>query len=172
MKVNKFFTGVLICIVLISIPVNPVHAPVETFETPSSEITLPEPEITPQAILERSEPIVELFEITAYDLSVQSCGKSESHPEYGITASGLNIANKEWPSTRVVAVDPKVIPLGTHVAIEFVESEYSKYNGIYTAVDTGSAIKGNKLDLFLGENTYDECMQFGRTEAYVSILNN
>lgn len=172
MKVNKFFTGVLICIVLISIPVNPVHAPVETFETQSSEITLPEPEITPQSVLRRSEPSTELFEVTAYDLSIQSCGKSETHPEYGITASGLNIDNKEWPSTRVVAVDQKVIPLGSYIAIEFVESEYSKYNGIYTAVDTGSAIKGNKIDLFLGEYTYEQCMQFGRTDAYVSILNN
>ena len=109
---------------------------------------------------------------TAYDLSVASCGKSRNHPEYGITASGIRAK-----TNRTVAVDPKVIPLGTYLYIEFPE-EYSDRNGIYVAEDTGSAIKGNKIDIFLGEdkpgeNTINkECFKFGKQQVKVFILKD
>ena len=52
----------------------------------------------------------------------------------------------------MVAVDPKVIPLGTKIYVEGY--------GIAIAGDTGGAIKGNIIDLFF--NTNKECYQFGR----------
>lgn len=97
---------------------------------------------------------------TAYDLSFQSTGKNPGHPAYGITASGT------YAKLGTVAVDPRVIPLGTKMYI--VSTDGSVVYGYCTAEDTGGAIKGNKVDLFY--NTTAECMQFGRRSVYVYIL--
>lgn len=109
------------------------------------------------------------FEITAYDLSLQSCGKSKSHPEYGITASGYSLKGKSIENVKVIAVDPKAIPLGSKVYIEFEDDFRKKYSGVYTARDTGGAIKGNKIDIFIedcGDKTVSkEAMKFGRVKG-------
>ncbi|HOV27478.1 MAG TPA: 3D domain-containing protein [Pseudobacteroides sp.] len=83
---------------------------------------------------------------TAYDLSVKSCGKSPSHPAYGITKTGTRAT-----IGRTIAVDPKIIPLNSKVYIEFPDA-YKNLNGVYIAEDTGSKIKGNKIDVFFGED--------------------
>ena len=67
----------------------------------------------------------------------------------------------------VVAVDPRVIPLGTRLYIETADGSYIYGNAV--AGDTGGAIKGNKIDLFM--NSYSECMQFGRRTVNVYILD-
>ncbi len=113
--------------------------------------------------------------VTGYDLSVQSCGKTEDHPAYGITASGESLAGHDLYSARAIAVDPSVIPLGSRVRIIFDNSEVSQYNGIYTAVDTGGAIKGTRIDLFFGDtgsgNVSEEALNFGVQNATVYILD-
>ncbi len=107
---------------------------------------------------------------TAYTLSVASCGKKRDHPLYGITRSGARAQ-----VDRTVAVDPKVIPLGSVLYIEFPD-EYSSRNGLYVAEDTGKAIKGNKIDIFFGEdNPGDEiieklALQFGRRKVKVYVV--
>lgn len=64
----------------------------------------------------------------------------------------------------IVAVDPRVIPLHTQM---FITSDNFEY-GYGKAEDTGGVIKGNIVDLaFL---TYDECIQFGRRNMRVYIL--
>lgn len=98
---------------------------------------------------------------TAYDLSFQSCGKRPGDPGYGITASGTHA------KYGTVAVDPRVIPLGTRMYIESADGSF--VYGYCVAEDTGGAIKGNKVDLFF--NTYNECMQFGRRNVNVYILD-
>ena len=65
-----------------------------------------------------------------------------------------------------IAVDPRVIPLGTRVYVEVPGGQW--YYGFATCEDTGGAIKGYIIDLFF--NTYDECVQFGRRNAVVYIL--
>ena len=98
---------------------------------------------------------------TAYDLSFQSCGKRPGDRGYGITATGTHA------KYGTVAVDPRVIPLGSKL---FIESSDGRFvYGYATAEDTGGAIKGNKVDLFFP--TYSECMQFGRRSVKVYILN-
>ncbi|MEC1261895.1 LysM peptidoglycan-binding domain-containing protein [Bacillus swezeyi] len=57
----------------------------------------------------------------------------------GVTATGIDLkANK---NAKVIAVDPSVIPLGSKVHVEGY--------GEATAADTGGAIKGNKIDVFV-----------------------
>ena len=93
---------------------------------------------------------------TAYDAGAGSNGKWA-----GKTASGIPLER------GVVAVDPRVIPLGTRLYIEAVDGSWAY--GYAVAGDTGGAIKGNKVDLFM--ETYNECMQFGRRQCKVYVLN-
>ena len=110
------------------------------------------------------------FRSSAYDLSVQSCGKTTSHKYYGISSTGFVLKGKTREQAMAIAVDPKIIPLGTRVYIEFEEA-YSHFNGIYTAVDTGGAIKSKKIDLFMGEfnnkKTHQSVWNFGIRSARV-----
>lgn len=64
---------------------------------------------------------------------------------------------------RTIAVDPKVIPYGTKVYIP-------QLNKVFIAEDCGSAIKGNRIDIFM--NSYDECMEWGYKDITIIILNN
>lgn len=97
---------------------------------------------------------------SAYDLSYASCGKNPGDRGYGITASGMRARY------GVVAVDPKVIPLGTRLYITSVDGSWVYGEAI--AGDTGGAIKGNRVDLFF--DSYSECISFGRRQAMVYIL--
>lgn len=72
-----------------------------------------------------------------------------------ITATGTT------PKWGTIAVDPTVIPYGTKVYIP-------KYDMVFTAEDCGSAIKGNKIDIFM--NSEAECVQFGRQNIEIKIL--
>lgn len=109
-------------------------------------------------------------EVTAYTLSENDCDKGVSHPAYGITANGTNLAGHTLESARAIAVDPRVIPLGSKVRLVFKDKAMRKYNGIYTACDVGGAIRGNVIDLFAGEGADDLAMQIGRRQAKVEIL--
>lgn len=63
---------------------------------------------------------------------------------------------------RTIAVDPKVIPYGTRVYIP-------KFNRVFIAEDCGSAIKGNRIDIYL--NSYSKCMEFGIQDIEIVILD-
>ncbi len=90
-----------------------------------------------------------VFTLTAYDACIECCGKTD-----GITATGTKAE-----VGRTIAVDPTVIPYGSRVMI----------NGhVYTAEDTGSLIKGNKIDIYM--NTHEEAKKFGRKTAEVFLL--
>lgn len=84
--------------------------------------------------------------LTAYTAGIESTGKTPDSPEYGITFSG----NKAEEG-RTVAVDPSIIPIGSTVYIDGV--------GLRTAEDTGSAIRGPRIDVFM--NNLDQAKQFG-----------
>lgn len=66
----------------------------------------------------------------------------------------------------IIAVDPKVIPLGTKMYI--VAEDGSWVYGYAVAGDTGGFIKGYRIDLFY--DTTAECITFGRQNARVYIL--
>lgn len=77
------------------------------------------------------------------------------------THDGSLTASGTVPAVGEVAVDPLVIPLGTRLLVEGY--------GEATALDTGGAIKGNRLDVFL--DTEQECENWGRRLVHVEILN-
>lgn len=65
---------------------------------------------------------------------------------------------------QTVAVDPKVIPLGSKLKIETDGQVY-----YVTANDTGGAIKGNKIDIVCP--THSEAIKWGRKQVKVYLLN-
>lgn len=65
----------------------------------------------------------------------------------------------------IIAVDPKVIPLGSRVQIEFADGR----KVVATAEDTGGAIKGNRIDIAMA--TVDEAYDFGIQKVKVRVLS-
>ncbi|ANF96096.1 G5 and 3D domain-containing protein [Paenibacillus bovis] len=86
-------------------------------------------------------------ELTAYTAGIESTGKQPGDAGYGVTASGAIVTEGQ-----TVSVDPTVIPMGWWMYIEGV--------GYRKAEDTGSAIKGNKIDVYM--NSLDDARSFGR----------
>ncbi|MEG2221535.1 MAG: 3D domain-containing protein [Oscillospiraceae bacterium] len=86
------------------------------------------------------------------------------------TAGHGGVGTRTATGTRVrrgtVAVDPKVIPLGTKL---YIVAGDSVVYGTAVAEDTGGAIRGNKLDLYY--DTYQECINFGRRSCTVYVLD-
>lgn len=67
----------------------------------------------------------------------------------------------------VVAVDPKVIPLGSTLYI--MSSDGRFIYGHAVAEDTGGSIKGNRIDLYF--DSVQQCLIFGRRECTVYVLS-
>lgn len=85
--------------------------------------------------------------------------EATAYSGHNTTAMGLRPV-REPNGISTVAVDSSVIPLGSKVYVEGY--------GVAIASDTGGAIKGNKIDLFM--NSESECLQFGRRPVTVTIL--
>lgn len=88
------------------------------------------------------------YTLTAYCGCSKCCGKSD-----GITASGNKVK-----ANHTIAVDPKVIPLGTEVMINGKK---------YVAEDTGGGIKGNHIDIFF--DSHSDALDFGKQKAIVYV---
>lgn len=97
------------------------------------------------------EPEVVLFKLTAYCI--------ENYPHRCNNGDSTYTATMTHPTPgRTIAVDPNVIPLGAEVVI----------NGhTYIAEDTGSAIKGNRIDIVFP--THQEALEFGVQYAEVEV---
>ena len=76
-----------------------------------------------------------------------------------VTASGVAV------QSGVVAADPELLPVGSVVE---VDSLPQKYNGIYTVMDTGPAVQGRLLDVYMW--SCNEALQFGRKPIHVTVL--
>jgi 3D (Asp-Asp-Asp) domain-containing protein len=126
-------------------------------------------EVIKQTILQKREDTVELrgeggltsrggsvracliMEASAYDPGPRSCGRYAD----GYTANGMK-AEK-----GIVAIDPRVIPMGTRLYVEGY--------GLAIAADTGGAIKGKRIDLCFP--TYQEALRYGRHTVKVYLLD-
>ena len=87
--------------------------------------------------------------MTAYSNGVGGVAKNAT------TATGIA------PRYGVIAVDPKVIPLGSTVMID-------GYEGLFVAEDTGGAIKGTSLDIWLPDAS--EAKRYGTQYRRVTVV--
>ncbi|WP_454870826.1 LysM peptidoglycan-binding domain-containing protein [Priestia megaterium] len=90
-------------------------------------------------------------EATAYTAYCAGCS--------GITATGIDLRSN--PNRKVIAVDPRVIPLGSRVYVEGY--------GEAIAGDTGGAIKGTRVDLFMASQS--SALNWGRKTVKLQILD-
>ena len=90
---------------------------------------------------------------TAYTKDCKGCS--------GITATGLDIRSS---TPKIIAVDPKIIPL--HSKVELLVDGESW--GIYTAEDTGGAIKGHRIDILMDSKS--KALDFGVKRVTVKVI--
>jgi 3D (Asp-Asp-Asp) domain-containing protein/LysM repeat protein len=125
----------------------PVASAASTSNT-SSEESAPVAPVPPTSNTSSKEITMKA---TAYTASCEGCS--------GTTATGINL--KENPNEKVIAVDPSVIPLGSKVYVEGY--------GEAVAGDTGGAIKGNRIDIFIPSE--HDAINFGVKQVKVTIIN-
>lgn len=132
-----------------------------SFVTRPSASVPDEPESSPVRV-EAPEPITETaapelielgeFKTTAYCTCVKCCGIwSAEHPSRVGTDYVQRTKSGTIPTAdRTVSVDPDVIPLGTVLIIDGRE---------YIAEDTGSAVKGNVIDIYF--DSHELAVEYG-----------
>jgi 3D (Asp-Asp-Asp) domain-containing protein len=77
----------------------------------------------------------------------------------GKTASGAETRG------GTVAADPSVLPLGTEIRVSGLARGH---DGVYRVLDTGSHVRGRRIDLFM--ESCAEAKRFGKQAVYVAIL--
>nr|WP_313638495.1 3D domain-containing protein [Paenibacillus sp.] len=97
---------------------------------------------------------------TGYTAGYESTGKTSKHPEYGITYSGVKV-RRDKNTVSTIAADPKVIPLGSIL--------YIPGYGYGIVADTGSAIKGRKIDLYFA-TTKQVYKEWGKKSVVVQLI--
>jgi 3D (Asp-Asp-Asp) domain-containing protein len=76
------------------------------------------------------------------------------------TASGVNVRN------GIAAADPDLLPVGSVIQVERLGD---RYNGIYTVMDTGPAVQGRHIDIYMW-NCDEARYEFGRRTAGITVL--
>lgn len=110
-----------------------------TSSAPRQHVAIAPPPPPPQ-------PVHETFEATAYSIE-------------GKTASGAQTRE------GICAADPDVLPLGSRIRVH----EAGEYSGEYLVSDTGRAVKGREIDIYLANDL--EAKRFGRKTVRVEVLS-
>jgi 3D (Asp-Asp-Asp) domain-containing protein len=76
-----------------------------------------------------------------------------------VTTSGVAV------QSGVAAADPELLPVGSVID---VDSLPTKYNGVYTVMDTGPAVQGRQIDIYMW--SCNEALQFGRRPIHLNVL--
>ena len=69
------------------------------------------------------------------------------------------------PERGTIAADPRVLPRGSRVRLT---SRMPEYSGTYLVTDTGAAVKGNTVDIYMPDCA--EARRFGRHWVFVSEI--
>ena len=75
------------------------------------------------------------------------------------TASGVNVR------TGIAAADPELLPVGSVIQVYRLGE---RYNGIYTIMDTGPAVQGRHIDIYMW--SCNEALQLGRRDIAINVL--
>ena len=121
-----------------------------------------------------------LYEVTTYD-SQQFLGRDGSDAQAVVSPAtaarpgmrfmatayckGSTTATGVAPRTGIAAADPELLPSGTVIQLD---AKDSRYNGVYTVMDNGPAVKQRELDLYMW--SCHEALAFGRRPVSVTVL--
>ena len=75
------------------------------------------------------------------------------------TASGVNVR------TGIAAADPELLPVGSVIQVYRLGE---RYNGIYTIMDTGPAVQGRHIDIYMW--SCNEALSLGRRDIGINVL--
>ena len=95
---------------------------------------------------------------TAAPLTAPQLYVATAYSRKGRGASGMGVR------AGTIAADPRVLPFGTRVRLDA-----GQYSGEYVVTDSGSAIKGNKIDVWIP--SFREACRFGRRNVKLSVLS-
>ena len=102
----------------------------------------------------------------AIDKSEEEAGET-STPALAFTATAYSLrgrtASGALVSRGVIAADRRVLPIGTRVRLEA-----GSYSGEYVVADTGGAVRGRKIDIWVPST--GEAMRFGRRPIKLTVL--
>lgn len=76
------------------------------------------------------------------------------------TTSGVNVRN------GIAAADPDLLPVGSVIQVDRLGE---RYNGIYTVMDTGPAVQGRHIDIYMW-NCDEARYEFGKRTAGLTVL--
>ena len=85
--------------------------------------------------------------------------RATAYCQGGITKSG------EETRRGVIAADPQILPLGSVVHID---APQKTHDGVYRVVDTGSAVKGRIVDIYMPDCR--SAKRFGRRNVVIHVL--
>ena len=117
-----------------------------------------------------------LYEVNAFDSREAAANTTAVDPTSPVTGArlqfhatayckGTTTASGVGVRSGVAAADPALIPVGS---VLNVTTDTTKYNGIYTVMDTGPKIQGRILDLYMW--SCHEALAFGRKAVQVTVL--
>ncbi|MDX6692903.1 MAG: hypothetical protein QOF02_506 [Blastocatellia bacterium] len=98
------------------------------------------------------------MEVNAAALTAPLVYNATAYSRPGRGASGMGVR------AGTIAADPHVLPFGTRVRLDA-----GPYSGVYVVTDSGSAIKGRKIDVWIP--SFREACRFGRRNVKLSVLS-
>ncbi|MDT5155897.1 MAG: hypothetical protein QOC99_1815 [Acidobacteriota bacterium] len=110
-----------------------------------------------EAAIDKSEPEAASAESSAEASSPTVVFTATAYSLNGRTASGRPV------SRGLVAADRRVLPIGTRVRLEA-----GSYSGEYVVADTGGAVRGRRIDIWVPNTA--EAMRFGRRPIKLTVL--
>lgn len=100
------------------------------------------------------------FIVSAYTLREEECGRPKDYPNFGRTASGVQVT--PW---QTIAAS-RSIPFGTKVYIPYFKS--APNGGVFIVEDRGGAVDENEIDIYMTD--LKSALTFGRRELDVYVL--
>lgn len=143
----------------------PPPAPAQSVAAPSAAPI--EPHIQPA-----NPPLILEAEVTEINTTKLALGPGEEEwigiePPATFNATAYSLPGRTRAGTHVrrgvIAADPRVLPLGS-----LVHLKAGNYSGLYTVHDTGLAIKGKRIDVWMPSSR--EARSFGRQNVRLTVV--
>jgi 3D (Asp-Asp-Asp) domain-containing protein len=103
----------------------------------------------------------------AVDKTKTGADRDATSPAVTFTATAYSLrgrtASGGYVRRGIIAADRRVLPLGTRVRLEA-----GSYSGEYVVADTGGAVRGRKIDIWMPQTS--EAMRFGRRPVRLTVL--